>query len=136
MTRPPTDLHVEGLTAVTDKEMSNEPDCLYKQAMLVNSTVRFDTDSVPVKIDNCCTQTMSGYLEDFIPSTLNKVSNKHVHGFAKTRSVITHQGTVRWGITDDMGKRHYIHIPNLYYVPGCELRLLSPQHWSQEAEDD
>ena len=26
---------------------------------------------------------------------------------------------------------HTFEIPNSYYVPACELRLLSPQHWAQ-----
>ena len=27
-------------------------------------------------------------------------------------------------------------IPNLYYVPSCDLRLLSPQHWAQKRNPD
>ena len=26
---------------------------------------------------------------------------------------------------------HTFEIPNSYYIPSCELRLLSPQHWAQ-----
>ena len=33
--------------------------------------------------------------------------------------------------SDDSGKIHTFEIPNSYYVPSCELRLLSPQHWAQ-----
>ena len=46
-----------------------------------DNTIRFDTDSVPIKIDNCCTQTMSGYISDFIPSTLKEVNDRYVNGF-------------------------------------------------------
>ena len=40
-------------------------------------------------------------------------------------------GTLRWHWADDTGKRHTFKIPKSYYVPSCELRLLSPQHWAQ-----
>ena len=40
-------------------------------------------------------------------------------------------GTLRWHWADDAGKRHTFEIPKSYYVPSCELRLLSPQHWAQ-----
>jgi hypothetical protein len=36
-------------------------------AFAYNNSIRFDTDSFPIKIDNCCTQTMSGYKTDFFP---------------------------------------------------------------------
>ena len=32
---------------------------------------------------------------------------------------------------DDKGRMHTFEIPNSYYVPECELRLMSPQHWAQ-----
>jgi hypothetical protein len=54
------------------------------------NAIRFDTDSYPVKIDNCCTQTMSGFKEDFIASTLVVIHGKHVIGFANTKTMITH----------------------------------------------
>jgi hypothetical protein len=58
-----------------------------------------------------------------------------VIGFANTKTPITHQGTIVWRVTDDMGTAHNINISNSYYVPGCNVRLLSPQHWSQEGND-
>jgi Reverse transcriptase (RNA-dependent DNA polymerase) len=94
-----------------------------------------DTDSFAIKIDNCCTQTMSGYRSDFIESTIKSISGQQVVGFGKTKSDITHIGTVRWNIYDDSGMFHTLNIPNVYYVPNCEVRLLSPQHWAQELND-
>jgi hypothetical protein len=98
-------------------------------ALSVTNHMRFELDSVPVKVDNCCTQT---YMEDFIPGTVKPVMNKQVRGFRKTTNKITHQGTIRWSMYDDIGKQHDIKITNSYYVPRCFIRLLSPQHWSQE----
>jgi hypothetical protein len=102
---------------------------------IYSNAVQFDTDSFPVKIDNCCTQTMSGFKNDFILASMIPVHGKHVVGFAHTKTVISHKGTVKWNITDDNGVHHDICIPNAYYVPGCDIRLLLPQHWSQESND-
>jgi hypothetical protein len=49
--------------AVEDVDMN-------EMAMAYNNTVRFYTDSLPINIDNCCMQTMTGYKKDFIASTL------------------------------------------------------------------
>ncbi len=40
-------------------------------------------------------------------------------------------GTVKWKIKDDNGKVHNFILPNTYYSPSVETRLLSPQHWAQ-----
>jgi hypothetical protein len=79
---------------------------------------------------------MSGFKEDFISSTLVPRLGKHVIGFANTKTTITHKGTVVWRVTDDTGIAHNINIPNSYLVPECGTQLLSPQHWSQEANDN
>jgi Reverse transcriptase (RNA-dependent DNA polymerase)/GAG-pre-integrase domain len=97
---------------------------------------RFDTDSYPIKIDNCCTTTMSGYKHDFEPSTFQPVINKVVRGFGNTLTPITHTGTVVWSIDDDQGNTHQLRIPNAYYVPESGIRLLSPQHWAQMMIDN
>jgi hypothetical protein len=39
-------------------------------ALAMSNIFGFDSDSSPIQIDNCCTQTISGYKEDFIPTTL------------------------------------------------------------------
>jgi hypothetical protein len=105
-------------------------------AIAMNNSVRFDSDSSPIKIDNCCTQTISGYEKDFIPTTLCKVNNLHVNGFGNSKTAITHQGNICWTVIDDVGQHRQIIIPNTYYVPGCGVSLLSPQHWTQEGKDE
>jgi hypothetical protein len=45
-------------------------------------------------------------------------------------------GTIRWYIEDDDGVTHAIEIPNGIYLPTAPSRLLSPQHWAQEARDN
>jgi hypothetical protein len=105
-------------------------------AVAMSNVIRFDSDSSPIKIDNCCTQTISGFREDFIPTTLKQVEHLHVNGFGNTRTAITHKGTVKWVVIDDSGQHRDILIPNTYYVPNCGTRLLSPQHWAQEVQDN
>jgi hypothetical protein len=109
---------------------------LDQYAVAMSNVIRFDSDSSPIKIDNCCTQTISGFQKDFIPSTLQNVSNLHVNGFGNTRTAISQKGTVKWVVIDDSGQHRDIIIPNTYFVPGCGIRLLSPQHWDQEVKDN
>jgi hypothetical protein len=113
------------------KEMERD-----EYALSVTKHLRFDTDSLPIKVDNCCTQTLTGYKGDFVPETIKNVTGKQVRGFGNTISKITLQGTIQWEVYDDEGQRRQITIPNSYYVPNCEMRLLSPQHWAQEMKDD
>jgi hypothetical protein len=105
-------------------------------AFALSNTIRFDTDSIPVKVDNCCTKTMSGFESDFIKGTMKVLVGVNVYGFADSKSQITHTGTIRWRTTDDERIEHDICVPNSYYVPGRNARLLSPQHWAQEVNDN
>jgi GAG-pre-integrase domain len=96
----------------------------------------FDTDSKPIKIDNCSTRTMSGCRGDFITDTLIPVHNKSVRGYSGTQTPITHQGTIRWWVADDEGTSRELRIPNSFFVPSSTTRLLSPQHMSQQMNDN
>jgi hypothetical protein len=92
---------------------------------------KFDTDSFPIKIDNCCSRTISHVKSDFIINTLVPVYNTWVKGFGNTKTQITYKGTIRWRVLDDRGVQRTIYIPGSYYVPEGNVRLLSPQHWAQ-----
>ena len=80
-------------------------------------------------MDNRCSACISPYIEDFIGPLED--TNKTIKGFAGARTDNPKRGTLRWQWADDLGKKHTFEIPNSYYVPSCELRLLSPQHWAQ-----
>jgi hypothetical protein len=56
-------------------------------------------------------------------------------GFGNSETNITHMGTISWNIIDDQGINRQINIPNSYLVPKAGVRLLSPQHWSQEMNE-
>jgi hypothetical protein len=130
--------------ASSKKEYNPTYNQLDNYAIAMNNIVQFDSDSAPIKVDNCYTQSITGYKSDFIASTLKNVSNLHAIGFGNSKTPISQMGTVQWVVTDDIGIRRDIikgiHrdiiIPNTYYIPNCSVRLLSPQHWGQEVQDD
>ena len=103
--------------------------CSAKQLTIQERTVKFDTDAKPIGVDNRCSACISPYIEDFIGPLED--TNKTIKGFAGARTDNPKRGTLRWQWADDVGKKHTFEIPNSYYVPSCELRLLSPQHWAQ-----
>ena len=55
-------------------------------------------------------------------------------------------GTIAWRIKEDQGgsrrikedqgQIHIIHLLGSYYVPGSISHILSPKHWSQQAQDN
>jgi Reverse transcriptase (RNA-dependent DNA polymerase) len=95
------------------------------------SLMRFDTDSVPIGIDNCATFCLSDHKGDFV-GPLKRV-NCQVNGIGGHQAA-KWTGTVKWPVVDDTGKRHELLIPNTILVPkgSIPFRLLSPQHFGQE----
>ena len=69
------------------------------------------------------------YVEDFIGPLED--TNKTIKGFAGAQTNNPKTGTLRWQWLDGTGRIHTFEIPNSYYIPDCEQRLLSPQHWAQ-----
>ena len=103
--------------------------CQVKQTTTQERIVKFDTDAKPIGVDNRCSVCISPCIEDFIGPLED--TNKTIKGFAGARTNNPKIGTLRSQWSDDSGKIHTFEIPNSYYVPSCELRLLSPQHWAQ-----
>ncbi len=96
--------------------------------------LRVDSDSVPIRIDNCCTRSISYNKHDFIESTLRPVNQCYVKGFGGSITPITQKGTLAWKMMDDTGVQHEIQLPDSLLVPTSKIRLLSPQHWAQSAK--
>jgi len=94
--------------------------------------VHFDTDSRKLRVDNGASRCMSSYIEDFID--VPRPTNRGVRGVIGTANN-NKVGTIQWRIEDDDGRVHTIRVPNSIYVPESNIRLLSPQHWSQTAKD-
>ena len=103
--------------------------CPAKQLAVQERIIMFDTDVKPIGVDNKCTACISPYFEAFIGPLED--ANKTIKGFAGARTRNPKIGTLRWQRSDDSRKMHTFEIPKSYYIPECELRLLSPQHWAQ-----
>ena len=103
--------------------------CPAKQIASKERIIKFDTDTKPIGVDNRCSACISPYIEDFIGPLED--TSKTIKGFAGARTKNPKTGTLHWQWSDDTGRMHTFKIPNSYYVPECELRLLSPQHSAQ-----
>ena len=99
------------------------------KANMKTNSVRFDTDSAPVGIDNQCTGCISHVAEDFVGQLRD--SDKSIKGFGGSRTSQIKIGTLSWKWMDNEGKESKFLIPNSYYVPSGGVRLLSPQHWAR-----
>ena len=42
---------------------------------------------------------------------------------------------MKWQLEDNQGKIHELTIPNSYYIVAVPTRILSPQHFAQQAND-
>ena len=103
--------------------------CPAKQKASKERIVKFNTNAKPIGVDNQCSACISPYVKDFIGPLED--TNKTIKGFAGAQTNNPKTGTPRWQWLDDKGRMRTFEIPNSYYVPECEQRLLSPQHWAQ-----
>ena len=106
-------------------------DCCFPVARSGMSTVRYDSDSFQIAIDNCATSCFTNDLEDFIDTP--RATYTKILGIGQATS--TFIGTVKWLIVDDNGRRHELIIPNTRYQQGLPFRLLCPQHVAQVYQD-
>jgi hypothetical protein len=83
-------------------------------------------------VDNCASRCITNDLRDFVDTPVP--ADVKIYGTNGTSSG-TLMGTVEWPIEDDTGRVHKIRIPRTIYSEGNRSKLLSPQHWSQEAND-
>ena len=93
---------------------------------------RYDTDSVTLRIDNCCTMSVTTSRRDFIDVPMP--ITRPVDGIAGGLEA-THVGTVKWLIEDDQGVTHEFILPGTLLVKDMPSRFLSPQHWVQTAQE-
>ena len=93
----------------------------------------FDTDSRPLKIDNHASKSITNDIKDVLgrPDFDIKYKISGVGG-----DIDGYHCTVKWTIEDDNGVRHDIKLPNAIYSKDSPSRILSPQHWAQEAKDN
>jgi hypothetical protein len=101
-----------------------------------NSTRRFaafDSDLVTLRVDNCFTACITNSLADIVGTPVPIAAR--TEGFTGGEALVTAKCTVKWKIEDDHGRTHTIVIPNSLYSKNAPFRLLSPQHWAQQAND-
>ena len=93
-----------------------------------DNIVRFDTDSAKVGIDNRCSACISHVIEDFEGPMID--TTRVIKGYGGTKTYNLKMGTLVWKWADNLGKVHKFTIPNSYYSPDGNVRLLSPQCWT------
>jgi hypothetical protein len=59
-------------------------------------------------------------------------TRRAIQGYGGVEVYDVYKGTLKWKIEDDKGRHHTIYIPESYYVPKSDARLISPQHWAQQ----
>jgi hypothetical protein len=102
-------------------------------ATSIKPKVRFDTDSLPVRVDNCSTACITNRIQDCL--TVPKRIRCKVNGMGGDLSEV-YSATIGWNFMDDNGVPHSFVLPKSLFVPGATSRLLSPQHWAQVAKDN
>lgn len=95
---------------------------------------QWDSDSKPIRVDNCATRSISNDISDFVtaPVPMPGYSIGGIGG--RLNQCMT--GTIHWTIQDDEGKSYDLILPNSIYAPKSPVRILSAQHWAQEANDN
>ena len=80
-----------------------------------DETLHFDTDSFPIKVDNCSSCSMTHEMKDFVD--LPRPVRGVVRGLGGNTVQATHVGTIKWKFEDDDGRVHSILLPGSVYVP-------------------
>ena len=83
------------------------------------TTIRYDSDSFQIAIDNCGTSCFTNSMKDFVGKPFP--SSTKVLGIGRATS--TYVGTVRWLIVDDAGRRHELLLPGTRFQAGLPFRL-------------
>jgi len=64
--------------------------------------MHFDAESVPIKVDNCCSKCIMNDINDLIPSLI-KQTTQIVRGFKGEQCAALCRGMMRWTWEDDLG---------------------------------
>ena len=96
--------------------------------------VAFDSESFIIGIDNHSSCSITNNVNDFVGHLTP--TNIRIRGFQGATARASGTGTVKWKIEDDSGCVHEIHIKNTLFVSESKQRLLCPQQWAQQAQDN
>ena len=92
----------------------------------------FDSDSQALMLDDGASACITKDTRDFIEPP--KRVDRKVKGI-KGHAQATHRGTLKWYIEDDHGLVHVMVITGAYLILDATMRILSPQHLAQQAND-
>ena len=92
----------------------------------------FDSDAQALMLDDGASACITNDPHDFIEPP--KRVDKKVKGI-KGHAQATHRGTLKWYIEDDHGLVQVLVITGAYLIPETTMRILSPQHLAQQAND-
>ena len=107
------------------------------QAQQSNPSMRFDSDSFLIGIDNHASRSISNNIRHFVtPLSKPPKTRQRIRGIGNQMLSVTGEGTVLWKWEDDDGDVHQHYIDGVLYVPEASFCILSPQHWSQQANDN
>ena len=93
---------------------------------------QFDSDSYKLMLDDRASACITNCKDDFVEPP--KRVDRKVKGI-KGHDDATHRGTLMWYLEDDTGLVHVILIQGAYLIPDATTRILSPQHFAQQAND-
>ena len=106
--------------------------CPNRRATTKACNKQFDSDSQTLMLDDgtsaCITNDKNNFIE--LPKRVDR-KVKGIKGHAKA----THRGTLKWHVEDDHGLVHVMVIKDAYLIPDAATRILSPQHFAQQADD-
>ena len=84
-------------------------------------------------VDNCCSACITNNINDFEDKPVKVNARvKGVGGAIK----LSHKGTIKWSFQDNEGQSHTFQIKDSYFAPNAPCWLLSPQHWSQNSNNN
>ena len=72
----------------------------------------YDSDSFKIRVDNCCSYSMTNDLKDVIGKPVP--IRAHVRGYGGAITPVTHRVTIKWLLEDDLGIVHEITLPNSF----------------------
>ena len=95
--------------------------------------VALDLDSKPFGIDPMASATISNDKNEFVGlRPLSKTYLAGVGGKVPVEGI----GTLIWKIEDDLGIVHQVKVNDAYYCSQAPLRLLCPQQWAAQRENE
>ena len=93
----------------------------------------FDTNSIPIGVDNRYNGCISHRIEDFEGPLID--TGQQMKGFDGSQPSNVQMDTLIWKWQDNQGRIHKFKIPKSFYSPNGGVRLLSPHHWAQTQKD-